>query len=47
MFQNYEYGMKLAGLQNLRVTDTLLSDPDSNLDAMIKKVYGEKNAPQV
>jgi endopeptidase Clp ATP-binding regulatory subunit ClpX len=43
-FQNYEYGMKLAGFQSLRVTDELLGAPDAYLDAMIKKVYGEKSA---
>jgi endopeptidase Clp ATP-binding regulatory subunit ClpX len=45
-FQNYEYGMKLASIQSLRVTGELLADPDAYLDAMIKKVYGHKGAPQ-
>ncbi|MBU0508415.1 AAA family ATPase [bacterium] len=41
-FGNYEYGMKLAGSQNLRVTPDLLEAPDTFLDRMIKKVYEEK-----
>jgi len=48
MFENYEYGMKLAGTQNLRITPEVLSDPNLFLDRMIKKVYEEKehrNAP--
>jgi ATP-dependent Clp protease ATP-binding subunit ClpX len=42
MFQNYEYGMKLAGSQSLKVTPDLLDNPDIFLDRMIKKVYEEK-----
>jgi ATP-dependent Clp protease ATP-binding subunit ClpX len=42
MFQNYEYGMKLAGLQNLRVSPDILTAPDMYLDRMIKMVYKSK-----
>ncbi|MDD5088980.1 MAG: AAA family ATPase [bacterium] len=42
MFGNYEYGMKLAGTQNLRITPELLEAPDTTLDKMIKKAYEER-----
>jgi endopeptidase Clp ATP-binding regulatory subunit ClpX len=42
IFQNYEYGMKLAALTNLRVTPEILSAPDAYLDGMIKQVYKAK-----
>ncbi|HEY3295071.1 MAG TPA: AAA family ATPase [bacterium] len=43
MFQNYEYGMKLAGLTNLRITPEILASPDAFLDQMIKTVYKAKD----
>ncbi len=42
MFSNYEYGMKLAGKQNLQVTPEVLAGPEQYLDAMIKKAYTER-----
>jgi len=42
MFTNYEYGMKLAGRQNLEVTPDVLANPEQFLDAMIKKAYAER-----
>ena len=42
MFKNYEYGMKLANQQNLRVTPQLLGSPDTYLDKMIKEAYEKK-----
>ncbi|MCX6601570.1 MAG: AAA family ATPase [bacterium] len=45
MFQNYEYGMKLAGVQSQKVTPDMLADPDVFLDRMIKKAYEEKGNP--
>ena len=41
MFGNYEYGMKLANLQSLRVTPEILDNPEVYLDRMIKQVYAE------
>jgi hypothetical protein len=45
MFQNYEYGMKLAAVQSQKVTPGMLADPDVFLDGMIKKAYEEKGNP--
>jgi hypothetical protein len=45
MFQNYEYGMKLAGVQSQKVTPGMLAGPDVFLDRMIKKAYEEKGNP--
>lgn len=42
MFTNYEYGLKLAGRQNLEVTPEVLAAPEQYLDAMIKKAYVER-----
>jgi ATP-dependent Clp protease ATP-binding subunit ClpX len=42
MFQNYEYGMKLAGVQTEKVTPDILDNPDLFLDRMVKRVYEEK-----
>ncbi len=44
-FANYEYGMKLAGTQSLRVTCDLLDAPDAYLDRMIKRAYENKDNP--
>jgi ATP-dependent Clp protease ATP-binding subunit ClpX len=42
MFTNYEYGLKLAGKQNLQVTPEVLNDPDIYLDRMIKEAYKQQ-----
>jgi ATP-dependent protease Clp ATPase subunit len=42
MFENFEHGMKLAGLQSLKITPEVLAAPDHYLDTMIKKVYEKK-----
>lgn len=42
MFENFEHGMKLAGLQSLKITPEVLDSPDHYLDTMIKKVYEKK-----
>lgn len=42
MFKNYEYGMKLAGLQSLKITPKVLENPDNYLDKLIKKAYEDK-----
>ncbi len=42
MFENYEYGMKLAGLPNLRVTVDVISKPERYLDRVVKAAYIEK-----
>ncbi len=44
MFGNYEYGMKLVGLANLRVTPELLEAPEAFLDRIIKRIYKDKQA---
>lgn len=41
-FENYEHGMKLAGLQSLKITPEVLAQPDASLDAIIKRVYERK-----
>jgi endopeptidase Clp ATP-binding regulatory subunit ClpX len=50
MFTNYEYGLKLAGKQNLQLTPEVLRDPDAFLDRMIKDAYkdqdGKEKAPE-
>jgi ATP-dependent Clp protease ATP-binding subunit ClpX len=43
IFANYEYGMKLAGAQNMRVSSELLASPDCYLDKLIKTLYKEKS----
>jgi len=46
MFENYEYGMKLAGLSSLRVTAEVLASPDVFLDQIIRKAYEEKKSAE-
>jgi ATP-dependent Clp protease ATP-binding subunit ClpX len=46
MFANYEYGMKLAGLQSLRATTDVLASPEAYLDEIIKKVYESKRSAE-
>jgi hypothetical protein len=43
MFANYEYGMKLANIQSLRVTSEILDNPEGFLDGMIKQAYKVKS----
>jgi len=43
MFSNYEYGLKLAGKQNLQLTPDVLKDPDVYLDRMIKDTYKDQD----
>ena len=46
MFANYEYGLKLAGKQNLQLTPDVLKDPDAFLDRMIKDAYKESEGKE-
>jgi ATP-dependent Clp protease ATP-binding subunit ClpX len=38
-FKNYEYGLKLAGLDQFSVTPKVLEDPDKFLDGLVKESY--------
>lgn len=42
MFENFEYGLKLAGKNTLKLTPDVLSDPEKYLDTLVKKAYEEK-----
>lgn len=42
LFQNYEHGMKLAGVQSLKLTPQVLENPDDALDKLVKQVYAKK-----
>ncbi|MBU1935790.1 hypothetical protein KKG05_00195, partial [bacterium] len=39
---NYEYGLKLAGKNSLKITPELLQDPEGYLDTMVKQAYAAK-----
>ncbi len=39
---NYEYGLKLAGKNSLKITPELLKDPEGYLDTMVKQAYAAK-----
>ncbi len=41
-FKNYEYGLKLANLEQLRITPVVLKDPDQYLEKLIKKSSKKK-----
>jgi hypothetical protein len=40
--KNYEYGLKLAGQNSLKITPEILEDPESYLDDMVKAAYVAK-----
>ena len=40
-FQNYEYGLKLIGIQRFNITKEVISDPKTYLDDLIKESYSK------
>jgi endopeptidase Clp ATP-binding regulatory subunit ClpX len=41
-FKDYEYGLKLAGLTEFKVTETVLDEPKKFLDNLVKMSYANK-----
>ena len=41
-FKNYEYGLKLAKLEQLRITPEVLEDPNQYLEKLVKKSSKKK-----
>jgi hypothetical protein len=41
-FKDYEYGLKLAGLSEFKITETVLDEPKKFLDNLVKMSYANK-----